>query len=127
MYCSLLVQRSKDLWGPDADEFDPERWLDLERIKKVIANPFMFIPFHAGPRICLGQNFALNEASFFLIRFLQRFESFELARDAQPTGSTPPLSWRNAKGRQAVEQCWPSTSFTSFVKGGLWMHFKVDT
>jgi|ERR1700761_4838038 len=51
MYCPLLVQRSKDLWGPDADEFDPERWMDPERIKKVVANPFMFIPFHAGPRI----------------------------------------------------------------------------
>jgi hypothetical protein len=36
-------------------EFDPDRWLD-ERVKKyLIPNPFIFLPFNAGPRICLGQ------------------------------------------------------------------------
>jgi len=36
-------------------EFDPDRFLD-ERVKKyLIPNPFIFLPFNAGPRICLGQ------------------------------------------------------------------------
>jgi hypothetical protein len=36
-------------------EFDPDRWLD-ERVKKyLIPNPYIFLPFNAGPRICLGQ------------------------------------------------------------------------
>jgi len=36
-------------------EFDPGRWLD-ERVKKyLIPNPYIFLPFNAGPRICLGQ------------------------------------------------------------------------
>ncbi|KAF8338719.1 cytochrome P450 [Cantharellus anzutake] len=55
LYAPLLMQRRKDLWGPDADEFDPRRWIDKERVKKITDDPFMFLPFNAGPRICLGQ------------------------------------------------------------------------
>jgi hypothetical protein len=51
IYLPLIVQRNKALWGPDADEFDPERWLQPERIAKFVANPSMFAPFSAGPRI----------------------------------------------------------------------------
>jgi len=36
-------------------EFDPDRFLD-ERVQKyLVPNPFIFLPFNAGPRICLGQ------------------------------------------------------------------------
>ncbi|KIL67115.1 hypothetical protein M378DRAFT_160099 [Amanita muscaria Koide BX008] len=59
MYSVLLMHRSKDLWGPDADEFDPDRFLD-DRLKKYLTkNSFIFLPFHAGPRICLGQQVCL--------------------------------------------------------------------
>jgi hypothetical protein len=51
MYMPLLMQRNPDLWGEDADEFDPERWLDNERLRRLTANPLMFAPFSAGPRI----------------------------------------------------------------------------
>ena len=38
-----------------AMEFDPDRFLD-ERLQKYLTpNPFIFLPFNAGPRICLGQ------------------------------------------------------------------------
>lgn len=43
-----LLHRRKDLWGPDADEFKPERWEN----KKMDWN---FVPFSGGPRICLGR------------------------------------------------------------------------
>jgi hypothetical protein len=49
-----MLHTSEDLWGPDAKEFDPERWID-ERKQRYIDNPFIFVPFNAGPRICLGQ------------------------------------------------------------------------
>lgn len=51
MYFPLLTQRNPALWGSDADEFDPERWLDPERLAKFTANPMMYTPFSAGPRI----------------------------------------------------------------------------
>ncbi|KIJ34667.1 hypothetical protein M422DRAFT_233351 [Sphaerobolus stellatus SS14] len=50
-YSNLLCQRHKPYWGEDADIFDPDRFLD-ERVKKYLTpNPFIFVPFNAGPRI----------------------------------------------------------------------------
>lgn len=54
-YSDMLMHRRHDLWGEDADEFNPERWMDPEGIKSLTSDPFKFIPFNAGPRICLGQ------------------------------------------------------------------------
>ncbi|KAF4623248.1 hypothetical protein D9613_002331 [Agrocybe pediades] len=54
-YSVFMMHRREDLWGPDAEEFDPDRFLD-DRLKKYLSkNPFIFLPFNAGPRICLGQ------------------------------------------------------------------------
>lgn len=36
-------------------EFDPDRFLDDRMKKYLVPNPFIFLPFNAGPRICLGQ------------------------------------------------------------------------
>ncbi|KAI6040654.1 cytochrome P450 [Pisolithus marmoratus] len=49
-YSVFLMHRRKDLWGPDAEIFDPNRFLD-ERVKYLTSNPFIFLPFNAGPRI----------------------------------------------------------------------------
>jgi len=51
VYLPLLTQRNPALWGPDADTFDPDRWIDPKRIAKFVANPAMYAPFSAGPRI----------------------------------------------------------------------------
>jgi cytochrome P450 len=51
-YFPLLTQRNEALWGKDANEFKPERWLDGgETMAKVNANMGMFLPFSHGPRI----------------------------------------------------------------------------
>jgi Cytochrome P450 len=55
LYSNMLVHRRKDLWGEDALEFNPERWIDPERLKIITSNPFKFAPFGAGPRNCPGQ------------------------------------------------------------------------
>ena len=54
-YAPLLMHRRKDLWGEDADNFNPDRWLDERRLTELTKDPFKFLPFNAGPRICLGQ------------------------------------------------------------------------
>ena len=64
------MHRRKDLWGEDAAEFKPERW--EQRIPS-----WQYIPFLGGPRICLGQQFALTEASYLLVRLLQEFDIIE--------------------------------------------------
>ncbi|KAG9093817.1 hypothetical protein FS749_013684 [Ceratobasidium sp. UAMH 11750] len=120
----LHMHRRKDLWGPDADDFDPERWLD-ERMKKYVApNPFIFIPFGAGPRICLGQQFAYNESSYFLVRLLQRVDQIVLAPEAQPPESLIPPHWQNGPGRKAIEKVWMKSHITMYALGGLWVRMR---
>ncbi|KAI6099111.1 cytochrome P450 [Pisolithus sp. B1] len=84
----FLMHRRKDLWGPDADIFDPDRFID-ERSKYLTSNPFIFLPFNAGPRICLGQQFAYNQMSFFLVRLLQTFSSIATQRTGESDHQTP--------------------------------------
>lgn len=99
------MHRRKDLYGPDATQFRPERWegTELDQIG------WGFMPFHGGPRICLGskcksnsylylemlltkklvvEEFALTEASYGIVRVLQTFPNIRLPpQEAQePTG-----------------------------------------
>jgi len=122
-YFPLFMHKRKDLWGDDADDFDPERWLDQKRVMEVTKDPFKFLPFNAGPRICLGQNFAYNEASFVMVKLLQNFDTFELRQKQDaPEGSIPPAFWKNLKGRAAYEQIWPRAAVTMYSKGGVWIY-----
>jgi cytochrome P450 len=45
----------RPIQSPIALEFDPDRFLDERAQKYLVHNPFIFVPFNAGPRICLGQ------------------------------------------------------------------------
>jgi len=124
MYSVFVMHRRTDLWGPDAQEFDPDRFLDERLHKYLVRNPFMFLPFNAGPRICLGQQFAYNEVSFFLIRLLQNFSEFSLALDAQPADSIPPKHWADCPGRKGKEKIMFGSHLTMYAKGGLWVRMK---
>ncbi|KJA14651.1 hypothetical protein HYPSUDRAFT_48962 [Hypholoma sublateritium FD-334 SS-4] len=121
IYAIMLMHRRTDLWGPDALEFDPDRFLDERLHKYLTPNPFIFSPFNAGPRICLGQQFAYQEVSFFLVRLLQQFTNFRMEPDVQPVESRPPAHWAVSGGRKAREKLVPGTHLTMYVKGGLWM------
>ncbi|PPR02520.1 hypothetical protein CVT26_012004 [Gymnopilus dilepis] len=121
LYSIFHTHRRTDLWGPDALEFDPDRFLDERLHRYLIPNPYIFCPFNAGPRICLGQQFAYQESSFFLIRLMQRFTNFRMAPDAQPEDSKPPASWKECGNRKALEKIRPAMHLTMFIKGGLWI------
>ncbi|CAK5270244.1 unnamed protein product [Mycena citricolor] len=120
-YSVLLMHRRKDLWGPDAEEFDPDRFLDHRLQKYLLKNSFQFLPFNAGPRICLGQQFAYNEMSFILIRLLQNFSSFSLDQEAFPPESRPPAEWAAFPGRKGIELFKPRMHLTMYSEGGMWL------
>ncbi|KAF4554344.1 Cytochrome P450-like protein 66 [Elsinoe fawcettii] len=78
-FSTYAMHRRKDYYGEDAEEFKPERWLG----EKGLRPGWEYLPFNGGPRICLGQQFALTEASYTTIRLMQTFKAIE-SRDPEP-------------------------------------------
>lgn len=73
----ILVHHDEEYWGKDEKEFNPDRF--SEGISKASKNhDVSFFPFGGGPRICVGQNFALFEVKLALSMILQNF-SFHLS------------------------------------------------
>ncbi|KAK6260786.1 hypothetical protein SCA6_015260 [Theobroma cacao] len=63
-YQPYAMGRMKFIWGDDAEEFRPERWLDEDGMFQP-ESPFKFTAFQAGPRICLGKEFAYRQMKIF--------------------------------------------------------------
>ncbi|RDX55061.1 cytochrome P450 [Lentinus brumalis] len=126
IYSVFLMHRRKDLWGPDALRWDPDRFID-ERVQKYLTpNPFIFLPFNAGPRICLGQQFAYNETSFMLVRLLQQFTSIEFTPEVAPESVVPP-GYADSPGSDGTDRVWMGSHLTLFAKGGLWVKMTEAT
>ncbi|KAL8813860.1 MAG: hypothetical protein Q9223_006877 [Gallowayella weberi] len=70
------MHRRAEYFGNDAEEFKPERW-------ETLRPGWEYLPFNGGPRICIGQQFALTEASYTTIRLMQEFKGIE-SRDPDP-------------------------------------------
>ena len=69
------INYSRELWGADAEQFNPERWLGYGKANGGGAeNNFAFMTFSHGPRSCIGQGFAKAELSCVIAKFVGRFE-----------------------------------------------------
>ena len=73
---TLFSQCDPKCWGEDVEEFNPERF--SKGIAKATKDEIAFFPFGWGPKICLGQNFAMIEANMALAMILQHF-SFQFS------------------------------------------------
>ena len=65
------IHHSTEIWGPDAEDFKPERWENLTTRQKNA-----FIPFSYGPRSCVGRNVAEMEMKLILATWARRFDVF---------------------------------------------------
>ncbi|KAI8954526.1 cytochrome P450 [Xylaria longipes] len=87
-YSVYHLHRNESIYGTDSRTYRPQRWESGELIKK--ARPGAgFVDFNGGPRLCLGKDFALMEASVAIIRVLQRYPNIRLAPEIlnEPVGA----------------------------------------
>jgi cytochrome P450 len=87
IYSEFITHRLPELY-PEPDRFKPERWFTLER------STYEYLPFAAGPHMCIGWAFATQELKLVLAMLLQRY------RLAVVPGATiaPHIGMRPIKG-----------------------------
>jgi cytochrome P450 len=76
-YSTIVMQRDESLYPPVSDKFKPVLEYSPERWQHWQPKPWQYVPFNGGPRICIGQQFALTEMGYVLTRLFQRFERVE--------------------------------------------------
>ncbi|KAF9074155.1 cytochrome P450 [Rhodocollybia butyracea] len=76
-----VINTWKEVWGQDAEEFRPERWLNLPENYNSTFSTFSFI---AGPHACIGKTMAIIEMKAVLAALIANF-TFEPAYEGQKT------------------------------------------
>ncbi|KAF5377225.1 hypothetical protein D9615_006348 [Tricholomella constricta] len=66
-----VIQTDPEVWGPDAHEFRPQRW--IERKEAGICGGRELLAFSEGPRSCIGKAFALTEIKALTVTLLRQF------------------------------------------------------
>ncbi|WZZ82821.1 hypothetical protein YC2023_103393 [Brassica napus] len=73
VFCLYSLGRMKSLWGEDASEFKPERWIS-ETGRLIHVPSFKFLSFNAGPRTCLGKEVAMTQMKTVAVKVIQNYE-----------------------------------------------------
>lgn len=88
---SFTIHHDAEVWGPDVEDFNPDRWLNLTPRQKICFNPFSY-----GPRACVGQNVAHMELALIIATAFHRYD-FTLYQ--------PKLESHEGFSKKPVE-CW---------------------
>ncbi|KAI8628242.1 cytochrome P450 [Xylariaceae sp. FL1651] len=80
-YSALAMQRRRDLYPPTSEKFEDPAIFSPERWENWSPKPWQYVPFNGGPRICVGQNFALTEMAYCIVRILQKYDRLEYRGD----------------------------------------------
>jgi len=76
---AYTIHHSTEIWGPDAEEFRPERWATVTEKQKAA-----FVPFSYGPRACVGRNVAEMDLALIVSTVFRRYE-FEIRQGEMET------------------------------------------
>ncbi|KAK1989709.1 cytochrome P450, partial [Colletotrichum falcatum] len=104
-YGAWAIFHRTDLWGPDAHEFRPERWLeaDTEELKRMEGRLELIFGF--GKSKCLGRNVAMVELQKVFVELLRRYE-LVLVNPTEP---------------------WKSLNYGIFLQSHFWIRgYKLD-
>ncbi|KAG5395362.1 hypothetical protein IGI04_025325 [Brassica rapa subsp. trilocularis] len=70
---TYALGRMKSVWGDDAEEFRPERWISASgRLKHEPS--YKFLAFNAGPRTCLGKKLTFLQMKTVAVNIIQNYE-----------------------------------------------------
>ena len=67
----MSLHMNEKIWGPNADKFDPDRFLPENCSHRYLSD---WLSFGAGPRICPGMKLALHEMKIAAINLLKNYE-----------------------------------------------------
>lgn len=89
VFMAQWITQRDPRWWPEPERFLPERWLDgsSEKLPK-----YVYFPFGAGPRICIGNSFAMLETVIVLAEIARRFRRKRLS--AEPLKPVPSITLR---------------------------------
>lgn len=76
-YSTLVMQRRPDIYPPVSETFADPALFSPERWEHWHPKGHEYVPFNAGPRICVGQQFALTEMAYVICRMFQKYERVE--------------------------------------------------
>lgn len=76
VYSTMIMQREEAFYdhSKSGKYFDPGKWIPERWISGWQPKPWQFIPFNGGPRICIGQQFAMLEMLYTIVRIFQVYE-----------------------------------------------------
>jgi len=70
LFLPIWALHRHEMWWDAPEKFDPDRFAPEHRGK---LNKYQYLPFGAGPRVCVGADFAMMQARIILATLLQRF------------------------------------------------------
>ena len=80
LFLPIYALHRHQMWWERPNEFNPDRF-SPEAVRT--RDRYLYLPFGAGPRVCVGANFAMMQAHIILATLLARFR-FDLGPNSMP-------------------------------------------